>query len=189
MIFADRAEIVHLAQPFCDEAMEGNHFAGRDHSGWTRGIKVLEQHSLVERVTHRGFNRAVGRWTSQRDQIVLTQQGRHFVELLLGRLPEPAPPGDWPPGWPLAPGGPTCGRTPGQGGIVPNSASYGGVRALHPPRNTQEADDEARLRAFVASNEAGPLEMRLIRKDRRIRLHVVCEHLDAVRALSIPARR
>ena len=81
---------------------------------------------------------------------------------------------------PRTPGG-RAANTPRKANL---SAGYP-KRMLPPPKNARESADEEALRAYFASEDMRRLEMD-VSKERRNRLHVICDHLEEA---SPPPRR
>jgi hypothetical protein len=83
-----KAELIQVAQPFCDEAMEGNYMQGRTYGAW-KGIVTLSKHGLIltskARVAYdqsAGGMRALGV-----SSYTITREGEKFIQALLETRP------------------------------------------------------------------------------------------------------
>ena len=79
-------QIERWAQPFCDEAMTANHFAGRDFGAW-KSIETLTKYGLVHRISNYAQRAANGFRGCQKDQFRLaTPEGPAFIRRMMAKF-------------------------------------------------------------------------------------------------------
>jgi len=181
-------QICEIAQPFCDEEMEANYFAGRSRGAWSAN-KTLISHDLLHAQRTVGYNERAGGIRAEKSRYSLTPNGRQFLEALLQKNPDiqreidavrqqhpfaaaaPAPDRNLFAG--MTGGG-------GGGGVHPHHRSP--VRSTsstqrRPPTATS-ARDEQELRDWLRTAAVGHVKEFNVGKDRRRRLHDFCDELN-----------
>lgn len=187
-------QICQTAQHFCDEAMEANYFAGRTYGAFA-GMKTLVSHDLVH--SQRGavaYNARAGGLRGEKTRYSLTANGRLFVEALLQTNPEIQREIDA-----------ARGHLPhlnhdnnDNAAAAPPNRNPLFASAAHsyrpsPPRNSgqqrtnnnnkpptqRSLQDERELRQWLAAALPGHMKEFGVGKDRRRRLHDLCDELNA----------
>jgi hypothetical protein len=201
-----KAEICRVGQPFCDEPMDANYLQGRPYAGWS-SIATLTKHQLVLRSSSVVYRHAVGGLrTEGPHSFSLTNQGRTFIQALLQTRPEvkdilrlvtgsdtvvpPTPP----PFAAASYSGTAAAATASRGGVYgvgvatataaaePSAASSSRRRVT--PLMSQDEDE---LRGWAETARVGQQRVFAGGKERRGRLHDVCNELNDV--LRVDGRR
>ena len=142
-----KAELIRNAQPYCDEAMEPNYWAGRTTTAGWKSIESLERHKLVYRNSMRGARHAAGYNRGPQDEFALTPEGVSFIQEMLKLWPtDPARGGAVTPS-----GSGTSGASRARGGSARSAPSTA-------PKKSQEDERELleRLRNLGLQVEGHP---------------------------------
>ena len=82
-------QIIRAAQPFCDEAMEGNFHAGRPIGAWKSHETLVKHGFVVVQKARVAYNeRAGGLRAMGKSSYSLSHEGEHFIEALLQLHPD-----------------------------------------------------------------------------------------------------
>ena len=164
--FHYKSELIRDAQPYCDDAMEPNFWAGRTTTAGWKSIESLERHKLVYRNSMRGARHAAGYNRGPQDEFALTPQGVSFIKEMLKVWPTDR-----------ARGGavtPTGLATPSAG-----TGSVGNARSAPSTASKKSQEDERELRAWLSNGAAPGAEKRFkVSNARRLHLHRVCNALE-----------
>ncbi|KAL7576738.1 hypothetical protein ACA910_005655 [Epithemia clementina (nom. ined.)] len=172
-------QIIRAAQPYCDEAMEGNYHAGRPIGAW-KGHETLVKHGFlhVQKAGVAYNERAGGLRALGKNTYSLTLEGELFTEALLQRHPE------------------ILGQLTSTVSTTAVNSRYDfdfgashitgtGVASPSRPLSTNEQADRRRLMDWVSTATAGSMIVLDVGKDRRKHLHRLCDdwnHSPALRS-------
>lgn len=193
-----KRQIIAEGQKFCDEQMEANYMAGRQHGAWS-GIKTLKDHNLI---TEEGKAQRTDRgWRSAPHKFTLTRDGKLFIDALLTNRPEAeaarrqaagvgagARSTFASPGMRVGGGGNTY-ASPARhtlGHIPPGARIIGPIGGDFPisggmGTNSNAERDRAELEDWMATAQVGESKLFNVGKDRRLKLHRHCDSLMAER--------
>jgi ERCC4-type nuclease len=187
-----KAQLCSAAQPFCDELMESNYHQGRMRGAWS-SMNTLEKHGLVS-VQKAGVawnDQAGGMRSLGSNSYRLTPDGALFTEALIQRHGDEVERQIK-----AAGGGAAPNRTAARPGLLAAGTVYDDVlpinapshrlRAPHAPKLelpgnkiTKYADGyEQDLRIWAESASIGDQKSFNVGKQRRQRLHNVCDTLN-----------
>ena len=167
-------QIIRAAQPFCDEAMEGNFNAGRPIGAW-KGNQTLINHGLLHIQKARvAYNeRAGGLRAMGKNSYTLTREGEQFIEALLKRHPDIQT---------QIPQRQTTSR--GNSSSLSSNFDANNTPSLHNHEHVHdfgipnEEVDRRRLLDWMSAAAAGSSIVFKVGKDRRKRLHRLCDKLS-----------
>eukprot|EP00937_MAST-01D_sp_MAST-1D-sp2_P008102 g8102.t1 len=86
--FKYKDELIREAQPYSDDQMQPNFWAGRTTSAGWKSIDSLIRHRLVHRQDNRNGRRAAGWQGGPKDEFSLTEAGREFIRQMVQRWPD-----------------------------------------------------------------------------------------------------
>jgi hypothetical protein len=208
-----KAEICRVGQPFCDEPMDANYLQGRPYAGWS-SITTLTKHQLVLRSSSVVYRHAVGGLrTEGPHSFSLTNQGRTFIQALLQTRPEvkdilrlvtggdtvvpPTPPTFAAASTSASYSGAAAAATASRGGVygvgVATSTGAAAPSAAFAASSSRRrvtplmSQDEDELRRWAETARVGQQRVFAGGKERRGRLHDVCDELNLV--LRVDGRR
>jgi len=194
-----KSQIIREGQKFCDEQMEANYMAGRPHGAWS-GMKTLKDHNFI---TEEGKAQYTDRgWRSAPHKFTLTRNGRMFIEALLANRPEADAARRQAAGIGAgarstfgqpsvrvggggnayaSPAGHTLNHIPPGAQIIgPIGGAYtspGGTNGTS--RNAEK--DRAELEDWMETATVGESKLFDVGKDRRLKLHRLCDSLMEAR--------
>ena len=88
--FKYKDELIRDAQPYSDDDMQPNFWAGRTTTAGWKSIDSLVRHRLVHRQDMRNDRRAAGWQGGPKDEFTLSEAGRGFIQSMLQRWPDAA---------------------------------------------------------------------------------------------------
>lgn len=86
-----KTQICQLAQPYCDEDMDGDFHAGRMHGAWAANKTLLKHHLLTTEGNNRQYIHGVGFRSNGCASFTLTRDGERFTEAMLRKFGGGAP--------------------------------------------------------------------------------------------------
>jgi hypothetical protein len=161
-------QICNAAQPFCDEDMRENYFAGRSYGAWASN-KTLLNHGLLTKGG--GTNRyieGVGFRRNGPDSYTLTRDGEKFIEVMLRKFPPTA----------AAHASAHFGTPAHATRHFPTSNGSARPASAKRSANKLEDGDEEKLRDWVLSAGVNETIAFSVGKARRKCLHDLCDRLE-----------
>jgi ERCC4-type nuclease len=81
-----KPQICQLAQPYCDEDMDGDFHAGRMHGAWAANKTLLKHHLLTTEGNNRQYIHGVGFRSNGCAAFTLTRDGEQFTDAMLRKF-------------------------------------------------------------------------------------------------------